>query len=382
MGSFTYHAPAERVSNEMLIKQLDLVRREVNFDFIWKKLPVGSVVLNKNRQIICANDLFLGVVGAGTDTDVMGKRPGEAVGCVRAKGSPGGCGTSKFCATCGAVNSILAANSGEENSRECTIILENSAVLELGVWSLPLDVGGERYVAFAVQDISHEKRRRTLERIFFHDVNNTLTCLSGYSDLLNSKWQGIDNGDKQIVGKIGSLISRLIDEISEQSVLLSAERREFQVSCNRIESRPLVEDIVMHYSYNGFGGANRIRLSNDFSNITFNTDKALIARVLGNMIKNGIEAEGADSIITVGCEATPRGVRFQVHNPAVIPEKIQLQIFKRSFSTKGTGRGVGTYSMKFLSHNYLDGDVYFESDSKLGTVFYAEYPLKPAKQVN
>lgn len=379
MGSFTYHAPAERVSDDQVSKQSKRVEQEISFDRIWKKLPVGSVILNDTRQIVSANDLFLNIVNAGDCSGVLGKRPGEAVGCVRVKNSPGGCGTSKFCVTCGAVNSIMDANAGRENSKECAIILGDSNVLELSVWSMPMSIDEERFVAFAVQDISNEKRRRALERIFFHDINNTLACLSGYSELLNEKWKSVDHGEKKLVGKIGALVSRLVDEISEQSLLLSAERRELDTISKKLESRSVVEDLVMQYNYTGIAGSDRIKIRADFENIAMLSDKVLISRVLGNMIKNGLEAGGKYAEIKVGCQRAGDKVVFSVHNPGVIPEDIQLQIFKRSFSTKGVGRGIGTYSMKFLSMNYLKGDVWFESDEKDGTTFYAEYPLVNGK---
>ena len=66
---------------------------------------------------------------------------------------------------------------------------------------------------------------------------------------------------------------------------------------------------------------------------------------------------------------------FSVNNPGVIPDDVGLQIFQRSFSTKGHGRGLGTYSMKLFGENYLNGKVYFQSDDKKGTTFTIELKL-------
>jgi sensor histidine kinase regulating citrate/malate metabolism len=65
-----------------------------------------------------------------------------------------------------------------------------------------------------------------------------------------------------------------------------------------------------------------------------------------------------------------------VHNTTFMPQHVQLQIFNRSFSSKGKGRGLGTYSMKLLSERYLSGTVSFESAKEQGTTFYAQYPLQ------
>jgi sensor histidine kinase regulating citrate/malate metabolism len=57
-----------------------------------------------------------------------------------------------------------------------------------------------------------------------------------------------------------------------------------------------------------------------------------------------------------------------------MPREVQLQLFKRSFTTKGAGRGVGAYSMKLLTEQYLRGTVTFRSSPEEGTTFVAGYP--------
>lgn len=49
-----------------------------------------------------------------------------------------------------------------------------------------------------------------------------------------------------------------------------------------------------------------------------------------------------------------------------------MQIFQRSFSTKGKGRGIGTYSVRLLSENYLKGNISFVSNEYEGTIFTVE----------
>jgi sensor histidine kinase regulating citrate/malate metabolism len=61
-----------------------------------------------------------------------------------------------------------------------------------------------------------------------------------------------------------------------------------------------------------------------------------------------------------------------------MPDDVQLQVFKRSFSTKGAGRGLGTYSMKLLSEQYLNGRIALISSPQAGTTFVARYSLTPA----
>ena len=94
------------------------------------------------------------------------------------------------------------------------------------------------------------------------------------------------------------------------------------------------------------------------------------------MLKNALEACRSGQSVLAGCREVGGCVQFWVHNPSFIPREVQLQLFQRSFSTKGTGRGLGTYSMKLLSERYLKGQVFFTSTPEAGTTFTAAYPLE------
>jgi len=63
-----------------------------------------------------------------------------------------------------------------------------------------------------------------------------------------------------------------------------------------------------------------------------------------------------------------------------MPKEIQIQVFQRSFSTK-VRQGVGTYSIKLLSENYLNAKVGFSSSESEGTVFFIDL-FKPKKSNN
>nr|WP_278336331.1 ATP-binding protein [Desulfonispora thiosulfatigenes] len=94
----------------------------------------------------------------------------------------------------------------------------------------------------------------------------------------------------------------------------------------------------------------------------------LVRRVLNNMVKNAVEASD-DEPVTIEVLSELNDIIFKVHNCQYISRDIQLQIFKRSFSTKEKGQGIGTYSMKLLGEKYLAGEVSFSTEKRLGTTF-------------
>jgi signal transduction histidine kinase len=117
----------------------------------------------------------------------------------------------------------------------------------------------------------------------------------------------------------------------------------------------------------------KIVLAPDCEDVRLHIDRTLLSRVIGNLVKNALEAESAGATVTLGCKKTGDGAAFTVHNPAQMPEDSRLQVFQRSFSTKGAGRGLGTYSIRLLTEKYLKGKVSFTTGPE-GTAFTAEYP--------
>ena len=107
-------------------------------------------------------------------------------------------------------------------------------------------------------------------------------------------------------------------------------------------------------------GHNKIVLIAENSYDTeFMTDRILLQRIIINMLKNALEATAYEGIVLAGVENRGENIRFWVRNEGVMPHHVQMQIFKRSFSTKGKGRGIGTYSVRLLAENYLKGKAGF-----------------------
>jgi signal transduction histidine kinase len=243
--------------------------------------------------------------------------------------------------------------------------------LDLLVWGTPLVFNQERFSMFVVTDIGHEKRWRVLERLFFHDLNNLSSALLGNAELL----QKADPVDAvRYSQKILLLTNRLIMEISAQRELLAAENKGLQVKLDRVNSLSFLREIIDFYAHHEVARDRNLRLSPETADISLETDGTLLGRVIGNMVKNALEACQDGETVTLGCCGVAGGVEFWVHDPNFIPRPIQLQVFQRSFSTKATYRGLGSYSMKLLSERYLQGRVRFTSSPEKGTLFKAVYP--------
>lgn len=370
----TKFAPAERASIGTLQTQADYWLEHPLLQRVFDTVPDIVLILNQERQIIFANKSLLQTLGLADEKQVLGLRPGEALGCVHAIETAGGCGTTEFCKTCGAVKAILSSLGGKEAVEECRIILQNGEALDLQVWATPLQVEAELFSVFAVKDISHEKRRRILERIFFHDLLNAAGGLRGFVDILQEAKPTELETVKEAIAKLSD---RLIEDINTQRQLSLAENNELVVDLDPINSIGLLREIIEMYARHDVARNRSLQLDPAAEVISFISDTTLLRRVIGNMVKNALEATTPGRTVTLSCRIAGEEVEFSVHNPVYIPRDVQLQMFQRSFSTKGAGRGLGTYSMKLLSERYLKGWVSFTSSPEQGTVFIGRYPLDP-----
>ena len=104
----TFFASPERVDDGQLLRQIELASNNPIIDGVMSSIQGLLAVLNENRQIVSINKTLMAALGLARPEEVFGKRPGEAVGCIHSKEMPGGCGTSRYCRSCGAVISIVS----------------------------------------------------------------------------------------------------------------------------------------------------------------------------------------------------------------------------------------------------------------------------------
>jgi len=373
----TKFAPAERGSPVLVKEQHALLHR----NFIAPTLdaiPVVLLVLNRHRQVVLANTQAVQTTGKSQE-ELLGLRPGEAFGCIHAFEGPGGCGTTEFCSRCGAVQSILQGFDGFKSIRECSFLRRKDILVEavdLLVSSSPIVVEEQSFVLFCIQDLSDQKRRRTLERLFFHDMLNTTGGLRGLMEILSSEVPDEFKPDAEF---IHSVLVHLVDELIGQKDLMAAENNELAPMFITLRSGEVLHGVAKLGSSLAQAGGKAVLIEPGFADVEFVSDAALLKRVLGNMVKNALEASHDGERVLLSCRAGDGRLSFSVNNATVMEDDVRLRIFKRNFSTKGQGRGLGTYGMKLLSERYLDGLVSFTTGAPEGTTFTLSLPLTPGK---
>jgi signal transduction histidine kinase len=366
----THFALPERALQEELDAQISKVASLSFLENLTRVIPDGFMILNRHRQIVYCNDALVSALGINGPEDIYGLRPGEAIKCIHSEETPGGCGTSRFCRYCGAVNAIVDSQDdrGTVQEQECRLTAEEGAVFfDFLVRAETIELAGEIFTFTVMRDNSSEKRRNILERIFFHDILNTAGGIRGLLELMKDATPDEIN---EFLDLAESSSNALVEEINAQRDMLAAENGNLEIEMYEVNSLEVLSSVIAVYKKHPVSSGKVLQLDEKSVSENFVTDPRLLSRVLGNMTKNALEAEPEGNIVTIGSSLDSDGhLQFWVHNPSEMPESAKMQVFQRSFSTKGKGRGLGTYSIKLLSETYLDARVEFTSEKESGTVF-------------
>ncbi len=357
-GKETFFAKPDRTAGLDLITQASAAMADPFVRVILEAVQGNLMILNSNRQILAASDELLKALKCERGDSVLGLRPGEALNCVHFTDGPNGCGTGEHCRCCGAVLAILACHEGAGKVvEECRLTYfknEELTAMECRVTACPIKVNGEVLTSLVLTDITSEKRREVLEQTFLHDLLNSLGGIEGWSRLLR------EMNPQVAAEKIMSLAGNLREEVMAHRVLTDAEQGALEVQEKPCRTIDLLQTLETTFESHPVRADKELAITFPSQEATLLTDRALLSRVLVNMVKNAFEATSSGGRVRVWFEMQGERPAFVVENDGVIPESVRPHIFERAFSTKAhKGRGIGTYSMKLLGERFLKGIVDF-----------------------
>lgn len=369
LNNMYFNVGEPSADDEALLRDSMFIRKLVD------SIPDALMILNDKREAIFSNNRLLQFVGLAGPESIIGKRPGAILHCRNALDPEfDGCGTTEACKYCGLFNAAGDSLKGKDVQQECRILTLDNNAMDLKVWATPLSFGGHNYTIVTLADNSAVKRREILEHVFFHDIMNSAGGINGLARLMHESPDLVNM--KEVSEMIFTSSEHLIEEIRSQRQVRNAENGNLEMEVSDVNISELLNDVKDSYSSHSVANGKIIEISPGTENISVKTDPVLVRRVIGNMTKNALEASKKGETITLRGKRYGHGAVLTVHNPGFIPDEVQRQLFNRSFSTKGNGRGIGTYSMKLFGEKYLQGKVYFESSELAGTTFLLELPEK------
>ena len=373
----TFFAPAERSSQTALRKSIEHVTSNPIADALLHTVSGLMAILNDKRQILALNTSLMKALGIDNAEQVLGLRPGEAIECIHAHDQPGGCGTSRYCITCGAAIAIITAMDTDSTQRKICVATVSKGGKETDLFfrvcCTPVIFDEKRFLLLFLQDCTVQQHQAALEYIFFHDIQNMTSGLKLSTQLLE-KEKNPDRREK-LVAQISQTSRQLNREIEIQQSLSTEESAAFSLLIEIVDVVHVVNELKTMLSNHVVSIDKAFSFPVPIPEVRISSDVTLLKRILSNMVINAFEATEPGGTIRFWVDQTDEDVTFNVWNSRAIPPEQRLRIFQRNYSTKSDfGRGLGTYSMKLLGETYLGGEVNFTSSQAEGTTFRLRLP--------
>ncbi len=283
-------------------------------------LPVPVLVLNDDDVVVQANPALLRLAGLPQDTDVVGAA------------------------------------------------VDPDHLADLGLHARPLRAGGE---AFRLLSTDEAGGRPAISRAFFHDLMNTAGSVRGLSEVMAES--GADDVPR-LSASVRDLAGQALEEIAAHRDLAAAARGDLRVDVRSVDAGEALRLVAARFHGHPLAGDRQIVIVPGADAGSFATDPVLLGRILGNMVKNALEAIPDGAVVTLDCGRRHGSVWFSVHNAGEIPADQQARLFRQAASAKGRGRGVGTWSMRVLAESYLRGRGTVSSNAAHGTTFTVSLP--------
>jgi len=284
----TFFASPEKSTLNELHDKVTVINNNQFVVNLIKSLSGMLAIIDEHRQVIAVNDDLVKSFGWSNSFDVFGLRPGEIIHCEHAGEQPNGCGTTKHCATCGAAIAIVSSlGTNTSVEKMCSASVINDSVTSdicFKIRAIPVTIESIKFVLLFIQDMTVLNTLSSMERMFFHDINNTIGGLLGTIDLL--LYEKPDDTKLKNLFKMTKLIA---DEIQIQKTLLENKAELYQIVESRVKIVDLVDELQLTFSVHPVA-KNKILTIDCGNNSTVNTDYTILNRIVVNMLKNAFEA--------------------------------------------------------------------------------------------
>lgn len=370
MAELSQPLPSERLSRAEVLKQIEqLPDHELIFALL-HATPMRTAVLNAERQILLANEAFGWAARAAGNPHYEGMRVGEALGCVHREAARGGCGTSTNCLDCGLAKASAAGLGGQVKKELCLMERELDGRMECEesyASVRPLEESGPGKLVCVLSDISDAQRRRVMENTMSHELTalaqrlkqSAEEALVGLSEQ-NDQWK-----KARAVADAAIALSR---RLGQQATLIAAEKGELGVRLREVDMAGLVRAVARSLEGQPVASHRRILCSGE-PGMKLTTDPAVLRCALEQLYINALEATPDGGAVKASVTRNRNGVRIEIWNEGVMSDPVQRQVFKRSFTTKQNGTGLGAYAAKLYVERYLSGHIGFRSSNGEGTTF-------------
>lgn len=223
---------------------------------------------------------------------------------------------------------------------------------------------------------SAEQMRDDVERAMRHDLKSPLTNLISIPEVMLSM-PNVPEDQKDWWRSVLNNARRMLDMINSSLDIYKLETRTYRIQAERIDIGPALAHMAAEIE-----PATKLQdlkvelnLPPQETPVAVNTDRTLLLRMLGNLLRNAVEASPRGGKVTVSLALKEGGrADIRIHNSGSIPEQMRGKIFQKYASFgKMTGTGLGTYSAKIIADT-IGAEISFETSDESGTEMHVSMP--------
>lgn len=216
---------------------------------------------------------------------------------------------------------------------------------------------------------------REMARQVAHEIKNPLTPMRLNIEYLQMLWT---RKDPKFEENFKETLNSLLEQIDTLSKIATA----FSSYAKLPENSPMTFDLadLLKNTINLYKVEHNINITlsyNEKENWMIYADKNNLGRVIGNIIKNAIQALVDKENGQINLTLNRLGERYKIDisdNGCGISEKDKSKVFFPNFTTKSSGMGVGLSVSQNIIQG-LGGNISFESTEGFGTVFTIDLPI-------
>jgi len=216
--------------------------------------------------------------------------------------------------------------------------------------------------------------------IMAHDLKSPFNAIIGFSDLLKSEYDNLNNDERKLA--IENTYKSSVNALTLLEHLLEWARLQtgrIHMNIEKIDLFDVVEEIVSFKQPSAFLKKQRIE-SNVSKGLYIKMDRNVILTIFRNLLSNAIKFTPEGGEISINASEAESAVTLIITDTGVgiSPENIdKLFRIDEQFNTRGTKGEKGTGIGLFLCHEYLDksgGNISVVSKVDEGTTFTLNLP--------
>jgi signal transduction histidine kinase len=224
-----------------------------------------------------------------------------------------------------------------------------------------------------------ENAWREMARQVAHEIKNPLTPMKLNIEYLQMLW---DRKDPKFEGNLRETLNSLLEQIETLSKIATA----FSNYAKLPENSPITFDLaeLLKSTIKVYNVEQNISIMfnyNENDEWSIYADKNNLGRVVGNIIKNAIQAIGNKENGRIEVTLNKLRERYQIEisdNGCGIKDEDKAKIFFPNFTTKSSGMGVGLSVSQDIIQA-IGGNITFTSKVGKGTIFTIDLPILKEK---